>query len=436
MNRIAENRKWLYLAVLVTACIPLSLGYLMDSGQITAWAESVTGLAESFPGMAFWPETGGIDSNLYLFLPAAVYRLCGSIVLAHIVTLGGLQLLAAAGMYLLARTIHREPLAVLLCVTLYLMAPYRLMLCYEQADPVLSAVWSLVPWYFYGLIGLEKDRKDRVHRSAVWRFGLTGAVALALVGYGSSVMLVILLGLTLLYGAAVFWMSGRPGDPDRLPASYDPTASGTVGASGDDPGNPLLRDRAAGAAVLFLPAVAGILLWLPQGIRFFGYLFTAAHDGLGLPLQSIAPRGYAVSDFMTFWVFRDGKPGLGPGILLAVAALFWTGLAAGKKTAPRIRIFLIAALLCLLCALRSGFWDYAERLGRWALKLVSLMETPGIFVGFASLFLSLACPACAEPLLEEKESLPARGSLVLIWIAAVAGAIFLCNTLAYYTMPI
>lgn len=408
MSKIAANRKWLYLTAVVTVCIPLSLGYIPDSGRIAEWADSVMKLADFFPDMAFWPETGSIDSNLYLFLPAAVYRASGSIVLAYMIFVGALQLLAAAGMYLLTNSVYRDPLEVLLGVTLYLTCPYRLVLCYTQGDLTLSGVWALVPWYFYGLVGVYRAWEKSEWKGVSGRFLLPGALALALVGYGSSVMLVLLLLFTLFLAAAFLRISCK----------------NTGGA------------RLASSAAMLLPGLFGALLWLPQGIRFFCYLFTDVCDGLGLSLKSIVSGGYRVSDFLTAWVFADGKPGLGLGILLGLAAFFWTRLAAGKKSSPLVRVFLTAGVLCLLGACRSFFWDYAERLGMWALKFVSLLETPGIFAGFASLFLALVIPSSVEGLMEEEERLPARGCLALIWLAAVANAIFLCNTLAYYTMPI
>lgn len=62
-----------------------------------------------------------------------------------------------------------------------------------------------------------------------------------------------------------------------------------------------------------LPLIPGILLWLPKGIRFFQYLFTSAYADLGMSLETIAGKGYAWSDFLTSWNFREGDPGLGHG---------------------------------------------------------------------------------------------------------------------------
>ncbi len=381
-DKIAENRKWLYLVAMVAACLPLTFGYLVERGELLNWANRVMELAAELPRLTLFPKTGEIDTNLYLLLPAVLYRLTKSIVLSYIVAMALLQLITGAGIYLLMNRLYQEPLAVLLGATLYLLCPYRLHLCYERGDLVLCAVWALVPWYLYGL-----------HRSG--RTAWISAVALAVIGYGSSVMLILLLAFTVIW----FFICPRA-----------------------EKGRGIVRVLSG-----ILPIAGGVLLWLPQGIRFFKYLFTGALDGLEITVSSIAVKGYAVSDYMTMWRFREGKPGFGLGLLLAVVLFFWLLLIRGEKTAKENKLLGALVLICLWAANHYFPWDMMQRMGGGFLKLVSLMDTPALFFGFASLFLSLLVPSVVKPLLAEKEALPARGSLLIVWLAAVGSAILYCN---------
>ena len=177
MERWMEKRKWLYLAVLLVVCLPLS-------GRL--------GAGESLPRL------GGI-----LFL----------------------QIVAAFGTYFLAGVLYQRELEKLLCVTLYLTCPWHMLFCVAQGGITDSALWALIPWYLGGVLQTAKTEGKGRWLSA----GL--AAVLALIGYGSNVILLVLAAFTV-----------------------------------------FLAFFAGGSACL--PLIPGILLWLPKGIRFFQYLFT------------------------------------------------------------------------------------------------------------------------------------------------------------------
>ncbi len=42
MEQIVKKIKWLYAAVLVVSCFPLTLGYLMHTGEVQIWAQKIT----------------------------------------------------------------------------------------------------------------------------------------------------------------------------------------------------------------------------------------------------------------------------------------------------------------------------------------------------------------------------------------------------------
>ena len=108
MERWMEKRKWLYLAVLLVVCLPLS-------GRL--------GAGESLPRL------GGI-----LFL----------------------QIVAAFGTYFLAGVLYQGELEKLLCVTLYLTCPWHMLFCVVQGGITDSALWALIPWYLGGVLQTAK----------------------------------------------------------------------------------------------------------------------------------------------------------------------------------------------------------------------------------------------------------------------------------------
>lgn len=334
MERWMEKRKWLYLAVLLVVCLPLS-------GRL--------GAGESLPRL------GGI-----LFL----------------------QIVAAFGTYFLAGVLYQGELEKLLCVTLYLTCPWHMLFCVVQGGITDSALWALIPWYLGGVLQTAKTEGKGRWLSA----GLAAAV-LALIGYGSNVILLVLAAFTV-----------------------------------------FLAFFAGGSACL--PLIPGILLWLPKGIRFFQYLFTSAYDDLGMSLETIAGKGYAWSDFLTSWNFREGRPGLGMGLLAGLALVIWVKMTGEDGEEKKTKILKGGLswlmLLCFFAATCYFPWDYVQRVGSWSLKFVALFESPALFMGFGSLFAALLIPRIVKPLMQEENRLPARGSIILVWMLGIATAFYFC----------
>lgn len=334
MDKIKKNSRWLYLPVFLVSVLPCVLGYPLGMGVKAA----------------------------------------------------AIQITAMSGAYLMFRTFSPNPLSVLLGVTLYLLSPYRIDLCYVQGDLLLSAVWAMVPWYLGGLMKVGKKSDRRI----LWI--VFSAVVLGGIGYGSGVMFCILLALALL-AALVF----------------------------------RCRD-------LLISMVAGAVLWLPGNVDFLMALFTNRVTDMVIPIKNITPEGYVLNDFLTSYVYHEGKPGLGLGLLLAAAIwLYVRFVCGGAKLTGESRLFGAVGVLSLCLATQYFPWELVQRVGSWALKFVSLIDTPALFTGFAALLLPVVFITAVDDLETAEEKIPAQGSLAVIWLAAMGVAIYLCNMLTYHT---
>lgn len=288
-----------------------------------------------------------------------------------------IQILALAGAHMMFGCFSGNPLAVLLGVTLYMTAPYRIDLCYVQGNLLLSLVWALVPWYLWGLMKAREKGKRRI----LWM--AFSACVLAGIGYGNSIMFFLLAALTLL-AALVF--------------------------------------KCAAMTVL---VVGGAILWIPGNVSFLLALLTQRATEVVIPIKNIAPQGYVFNDFMTSYAYLEGRPGLGLGLLLAAAFYFYVRFVCdGAKLKSESRLFGTVGIFSLVLATRYFPWEFVQRLGAWALKLVSLIDTPALFVGVAALLLPVVFITAVDDL-EEADSLPARGGLVFTWGIALWVASYL-----------
>lgn len=308
MEQIVKKIKWLYASVLLVTCIPLTLGYLMNTGEIHEWAQRLT---ETF-----------------------LYKMVGSVVLWYLAAVVLIQIITFAGMCLLMTAVYDDSVACLLGVTLYMSCPYRLSVIYQQVDFNQAILFALLPW----LVLIFKKIRLR-------------------------------------------WLQFF-----SVPVS----------------------------------AVIGVLI----------YLMLSANDGL--TIQNITAKGYAVSDFLTMWKFSD-KPGLGLGLILGGIGLLWALIVEeGKLSKERKLLLGIFVLFCLM-ATKYFPWEMAQRISGLSLQLVSLLGSPAVFFGIACFVLCLLIPWIAEALRKEHAGELVVGSLITIWLGAMAGAVYFCNTLTFYT---
>lgn len=244
-------------------------------------------------------------------------------------------------------------------VLLYMTCPYRIYVCFELADRAQGVVWALMPLYIWALLGIVRRRGLIVSI-------LSAALCLAAMGYAEPIQMLIAAGATLF---AVLCL--------RKP-------------------------------LLLIPVGAGCILALPPMARLSGYLFTDAYAQLEIPVGSIMGRGYVPGEFFSFFVYREGHPGLGAGMLLCLLTGLWLVFARARQVRRGACVFFTAlAGIFLLLSLQQFPWEFVQRLGQWAFRLVTLLETPAVFFGMAQICLCVSGAwAMGQPDKQEDRSVP------------------------------
>lgn len=384
------------------ALFPLGCDYIMEGGIVAEWLARVAEMAEGFrrgefclfPSLETRMATGMtenlMNSNLWFLLPGFLYFLTGKIVLAYRVYL----LLVQIGTFLAAllcfkRVLGQERVGMSVCigVVLYMTNPYRIYICYDVANLSQATAWMLLPIYVWAVYGLFVSG-GRLRELAI------AALALAGTGYADIVFLLTAAGITLLAGVA----ARRP-----FPC---------------------------------MAAAAGCLLALPGLLRLGRYLFTDEFAQWEIPLQMIMQKGYHVGQFFSSYAFRDGKPGMGLGMMIGLLAALWLRFVDGEKETDRNkRGFVPIALFLTALSLFCFPWDMLQRLGEWAIKLISLIGTPAVFWGMATAAFSVPAADSVERVSRRGNKLAARAIPVAVILFCVGICVYHCNMLTYSRLP-
>ena len=402
-----ESKAYLFYIVAVmagiAALLPLSCGYLMGGGIIGEWIarvkEVALGFGEGrlylFPSAEVFAECGGyqnpMDSSFWLLLPGAIYKFTGKMELAYGVYMFLVQVgtLAFALFMFCGLFPHRDrKMPACFGVLLYMTCPYRIYVSYELGDFSQTAAWMVLPLYVWAVTGILEENGRRK------RYVLVAALALAGIGYGDVVYFLVAAGITLLAGIC----------KKRLWA--------------------------------WLPVVLGSLLFLPGLYRLARYLFLDEFGELNLPLKSIMPEGIRPGQFFASYAFRDGHPGMGIGIFVCMLAGIWLIFVERKTFCKKCRAFMSIALLGAVLSLEVFPWDLFQRLGFWALKLVSLIGTPVVFWGIASACLCIPAAYAMEQTGRHEDKRIAFAVPVIVLLACLGLCIYQCNMLTYTRFPL
>lgn len=168
-------------------------------------------------------------------------------------------------------------------------------------------------------------------------------------------------------------------------------------------------DGVAGLTVLFLVCVAGIcrkqwqypvigavgtVMAYPTYITWKHWLLDAGFAESGLEYESIMNKGYSIGGLFSTYFHRNGDPGMGilltGGILLLI---YFTFVRGRRLFTGADYVWLAAAGLLTVMSLRYFPWDFVQRMGNWALGLVTLIRTPTVFFTYAQMIL---CTLCVE----------------------------------------
>ena len=109
--------------------------------------------------------------------------------------------------------------------------------------------------------------------------------------------------------------------------------------------------------------ILGVAMAYPTYMTWKRWLFDGSFAESGLEYTSIMEQGYSIGGLFSTYFYRNGHPGM--GILLLGCLLF----------------------LLTVMSLRYFPWDFVQRMGSWALGLVTLIGTPAVFFGYAQILL-------------------------------------------------
>lgn len=406
----------LCMLAVTAALLPVGCNYIMSGGIVTEWIDRVEEIAVGAPGLFPSPElfmrTGiwenSMNSNLWFLIPGLLYRLSGNMVLVYRVYLLLIQvgtLFFSLMFFLRFFDGEENGLSVCFGVLLYMTCPYRIFVCYDWANLSLATAWMFLPLYAWAVTGM-------LRKEHAWKNMAVAAFALAAVGYADTVSFLIILGITLI---AVLWFQ------KILP--------------------------------LVSAAMAG-MLFLPGLYRLTVYLFSDGFQELELPIQTIMQNGYRLGQFFSSYMYRDGHPGMGLGMMAGILAGLWmTFVNGGEKNCKdksdekstqeqsipdkknHFEFFIVMSVCLMLLSLRYFPWDMVQRLGGWSMKLVSLVDTPAVFGGLA--MGCLCIPAAGSMnLVETNENRTVAYAVPMIVLLACLGVcVYQCNMLTY-TRPI
>lgn len=285
-----------------------------------------------------------------------------------------IQLLSAVTAALLFHHLFSDKYITFFGVLFYLTCPYRLFICFRQASLSGAFVWALLPLYVWAVSGLLKKQK--------LLFPMLGAaLTLAAIGFTDIIMFFILLALT------------------------------------------LLTALCCRRAVILIPCLGAVLCCLGPLSTLATYLLSPM-EAETFSLHSIMSAGYLPGQFLTGYAYAEGHPGAGMGILLGLAVLMWLWLAEGSLRLPGVcKSFLGLGAFLGVLSLRIFPWDLFQRLGLWALRLISLLDSPGVFFGLACFCLCIPAGYGMGNLCRHKEKAAALG-IPLLAAALCVGTAF------------
>lgn len=394
MTEKKKLQRILYVIVLVIASLPAFTFYVPERGWIHFFLGRLDELQNGFslfPSldlcMAHQISVQGLSSNLMYFLPAILYKLTKNIHLTYTLFILGLQILTFMGCILFYKKLTTQNTWFLWGLLLYMTFPFRAYVCYDSMDFSQALFWMILPFYGYAFLGLMK--KEKLPKNAILTIVFGSLLAYCsiphfLVAFGFSVAIAvckldyILLPVTLL---------------EILPA---------------------------------FPALKQMLVFLKS--EDLGVI--------GISMGSIMPNGYTVAQMFNSFSFTDGRPGFGLGLCFVIGLLIWYSFVERKEILGKgEKTTMVLALLLLIGSTMYFPWDFAQRVRPFTLKLIALLETPGIFFQFACVALTIPASKAMDKIIEDKDKNFGIFIAILLFFLCLATAAYQENTIVFLTMP-
>ena len=391
-----------YILIFLLTSTPVFCGYVMGGGDAALWLDRIRevrlGLAVGnlswFPGpeltVAHSGGAAAFDSGIWL-LPVAGMQLLGmGEQVAYCLFMGLIRLGTMISVWWMMKAFSEKAAVALSGTLFYVSCPYHIYICFDKADIGQAIVWALIPAFIGGMVYLHRSHG---RSAAAWCISVSAYAGIWYADARWGVIAGVCMTLYLLF--RMRWLWG-------------------------------LLSLAAGGA-----------LAMPSVIYLARYLIVGGMQVWNLPVGSIMGNGYTMGAFLTTWVYRPDMPGMGAGLMggmLLTAWLYWRGYQ-GKMDKPIKGILLMAGALAVI-SLKYFPWDYIQRLGMPFLRFVGLLETPGIFFGGASMLLVIPAAWAVGEMRKKQGYLWQWAAPILLMLAALATALYMCNSLTYECPPL
>lgn len=390
-----------YILIFALTSAPVFLGYVMEGGA-AVWLGRMREFRESFAGgVVLWFPTPGLvtvfgsqgmsfDNGVWL-LPIVLLQMLGvEEQTAYCIWMAILGVAAMGAAHWMMKAFFENRVTALSGVLLYMSCPYRIYIFFDRADMGQILVWVLTPLFIGGLARLRLKTRKKAPQ------GLIAAVAYAGIWYADARWGVLLGICAALY--LLFW-----------------------------------ERRLSG--LLFL--AVGAALSLPAVIYLARYLLKGGMEVWDLPLGSIMEKGYTLGHFMTNWTYQPDMPGMGIAFIAALLLLiwfYWSGY--GEEMPKAVKGLFLSAGALTAFSLRYFPWDYVQRIGAPFLRFVGLIETPGVFWMLANILFTVPAAWVVGEICKKQDTTIKWAILVLLLMAALATALYLCNALTYTHLPL
>lgn len=388
----------LYAVVLLSVSLPIACNYIPEGGEMSMWLARLESLVnamrqgsfELFPTMetvvTFDGQGNAFDSNLWLVAPALLQMLVKNYVLVYRVLMLFVQVGTLFAAMSLFKTLFKKEWSAFFGTLFYMTWPYRVYITYDQVDWGRSIAFMLMPLFVQMLIVLYTQKGK-------WTRLLISAVLWAGIAYADWVIAFILAAITMV--SAIWYKKWK---------------------------------------ALFVVMI-GVVCYLPGMVHLANYLLFGGMEQWGLPLSSIMPNGYTVGRFFAAFMYKDGYPGIGLGLLGALMILVGMCFVQQNFTWKKQYNFAVfMTVVLVLASLKMFPWDLAQRIGAPIMRMIALWEAPTVFFGCAGIPLSIL----GAYAMEEIEAKDARRWEIAIAIAAacIGVTIYTCNTLTFSRLPL
>lgn len=248
--------------------------------------------------------------------------------------------------------VYKDKMLSLFTALIYGLMPYRVYICFDKKDLGQSLFWMILPLIFLCLAKMYPDCKKKT--SLLW--AIPALIIMCGISKADCMLLFIFCGILFFLGLCM-------------------------------------------KKFLYLPlSVLAVLGSAVVNSAFWKFILLGHMNQYAVESELIASKGYSVGHFLMSWLYYEGRPGLGFGLLLALALILWYFLSDyekpdkcpyDKNERNRLTILVAFSFLLGFLSMHLGIWDIAERVHPIFIRLISYINSPSVMFGFGCALLCI-----------------------------------------------